>query len=91
VLFCPNRIDASLGGESWECRLTEIASLGIEPGRFSLLDLFSGGLRARLRINRDLFVIASPDAKVAELRALVTAQTGTAPPADLPPARIVER
>ena len=90
VLFSPNRIDARLGGESWSCALTEIASLGIQPGRLALADLFSGGLRARLRINRDLFVIGSPATKLAELQSLVAAQTGSAPPSDLPVARVVE-
>ncbi len=91
VLFSPNRIDASLGGEAWSCALTEIASLGIQPGKFALADLFSGGLRARLRINRDLFVIGSPETKLAELQSLVAAQTGSTPPSDLPEARVVER
>ncbi len=91
VLFTPNRIDASLGGEAWSCALTEIASLGVQPGKFSLLDLFSGGLRARLRINRDLFVIGAPETKVTELQALVTKQTGSTPPSELPPARVLER
>lgn len=91
VMFSPNRIDAALGGESWSCALTDIASLGLQPGKFSLLDLFSGGLRTRLRINRDLFVVRSPEATLAELRDLVAAQTGSAPPSDLPAARIVEQ
>lgn len=94
VLFCPNVIDARLGGKAWSCTLASIASVSLEPGRLSLFELFSGGLRERLRIDlhdksRELFVIRAPDARAADLRTLLgpDAQTAASP---LPVMRVVE-
>ena len=92
LLFSPNVIDARLGGKPWSCALSEIASVGIERGRFSLLELFSGGLRDRLRVDlhdgrRERFVVASPAQRAAELRdRLQVPESG----AELPSARVVE-
>src|SRR5665647_1413536 len=51
LLFLPNVIDARLGGKPWSCALAEVGNVCVEPGRFALTELFSGGLRDRLRID----------------------------------------
>lgn len=76
VLFCPNAVDARLGGRAWSCAIAEVAAVGVEPARYSLLELFSGGLRARLRIDveqrgPEFFVVSSPAQVAAELQALL--------------------
>ncbi len=76
ALFTPNVIDAALAGEAWSCALEDITEVSVKPGRFSLLELFSGGLRSRLRIlqrdgRKDVFVIASPLLVAAALQALI--------------------
>lgn len=96
LLFAPNAIDSRLGGKRWECALADIEGLGVEPGKFRITELFSGGIAARLRVelrgnHRELFVIASPEARVAELRNLLATSglsAGTAS-ASLPEARVV--
>ena len=92
LLFTPNLIDATLGGKSWACARPEIASVGIEPGRFSPLELFSGGLYDRLRVDltdgrRELFVVADPKQRAATLRELLQAPE---PGAELPVARVIK-
>jgi hypothetical protein len=76
ALFCPNAIDARLGGEAWSCALAEITGAGVEPARYSLLELFSGGLRERLRLDlrdgrEELFVVSSPVERATEIQALL--------------------
>ncbi|CAN5908486.1 hypothetical protein BH11MYX2_BH11MYX2_11700 [soil metagenome] len=91
--FCPNVLDVRLGGRPWECAHAEITAAGVEPGRFSLLELFSGGLAKRLRIHLgdriEYFVIRHPADRAAELSALLggTLPTGRV---DLPAARVIK-
>lgn len=76
AIFTPNVLDAALGGEAWSCPLENISAIGVEPARFALSELFSGGLRSRLRIEqrdgrKDLFVISSPADVAAKVQALL--------------------
>ncbi len=92
LLFSPNVIDAKLGGKPWSCALPEILSVGVERSRFSLLELFSGGLTDRLRLDlrdggRELFVVRDPEQRAAELRELLHAPESAA---ELPAARVIE-
>ena len=92
LLFSPNLIDARLGGKPWSCALVDIVSVGVQRRRFSLLELFSGGLVDRVRFDlrggaRELFVVDRPDQRAAELRALLSMPE---PGADLPAARLIE-
>jgi hypothetical protein len=92
LLFCPNVIDARLGGKPWSCALSEISSVGVQMRRFSLVELFSGGLADRLRFDlrdggRELFVVSQPAQRAAELRALLGAPE---PDVELPRARLLE-
>ena len=50
LLFQPNRMDARLGGQPLAIPLNQITTVGEEPRRLSFRELFSGGLRTRLRI-----------------------------------------
>ncbi len=91
LLFCPNVIDVRLGGKPFACTRAEIVAVGIERGRFSLLELFSGGLRDRLRLDlhdgrRELFVVSSPAQRAAELRDLLDVRESGA---ELPAARVL--
>ncbi len=93
ILFCPNAIDRSLGGKPWECAHADISGVGVEPKRFSLLELFSGAFANRLRLHLgervELFVIRDPAARVDELNELLGGDLPTAP-SDLPSARVVK-
>lgn len=76
LLFCPNVIDARLGGQAWSCAHAEIGAIGIQPRRFSLLELFSGGLVERLRFDlvdgrSEMFVTSKPQQRASELRDLL--------------------
>lgn len=82
VMFTPNVVDASLGGKAWSCPLHEIAMVRVEPGRFALTELFSGGLRSRLCIEErsgevNLFVVASPPDVAATLHQILRARAST--------------
>ena len=81
VLFCPNAVDRSLGGQPWECAVAEVSSVSAEPGRFSLAEIFSGGLRTRLRIDlrngaTQLFVVARVAEAQEKLNAVLAAPNG---------------
>jgi len=96
LLFSPNVIDSKLGGQRWECALGEIETLGVEPGKFRIMELFSGGLAARLRVEltdgrKELFVISAPEQRVAELLHLLAGvRSGSGATAPLPEARVVK-
>jgi hypothetical protein len=75
ALFTPNVIDSALGGEAWSCSLDDIVAVSVAPPRFAVAEVFSGGLRSRLRLelrsgDANLFVIASPANVVAKLDGL---------------------
>lgn len=62
LLFYPNSIDARLGGQLCDIALDQITAIREEPSNLSLRELFSGGLRTRLRIEAiggrvELFVV----------------------------------
>jgi len=98
LLFTPNVIDARLGGKPWSCSLHDVQALGIEPRSFSLLELFSGGLAERMRLElrdgtRELFVIRKPAERITELAALLEAadKDSQVAPSPLPEMRVVDR
>jgi hypothetical protein len=69
-------MEAGMGGRPWSCARDEIVAAGVEPRRFSLLELFSGGLTDRLLLElndgrRELFVINSVGARFEEIRSLL--------------------
>ena len=72
VLFLPNKIDNSLGGEPVEFYLHDIETVFLKEGQLSLNELFSGGLVDRLGLRmRDgqehLFVVEKVTTKRGEL------------------------
>ena len=92
LLFSPNVIDRKLLGRAWSCVLTDVVSVGVQPRRFSLLELFSGGLVDRLRVDlrdggRELFVVNKPEQLAARLREQLNVPE---PGGDLPVARVRE-
>lgn len=98
LLFSPNVIDARFGGKAWSCLLGDIHALGVEPRRWSLLELFSGGLAERMRIDlrndtRELFVIRKPAERIEELRAVLEASDRSVhvAGAPLPEMRMIDR
>ncbi len=65
VYFTPNVLDAAMGGQRWECGLDQLQSAGVEPARLAFSELFSGGVRSRLRLTQrdaqaQLFVVSRP-------------------------------
>jgi hypothetical protein len=94
ILFCPNAIDSRFGGKPWECAHADITGVGVEPGRFSILELFSGALAKRLRVHLgdrvEYFVIKQPEDRAAELNAMLGGELPSSP-SDLPSARVVKR
>jgi hypothetical protein len=69
LLFEPNRVDAATGGKNWSAPLASIRSVSTEPRDWNL---FSGGLRTRLRLDLDdgveLFAVNHLDEVVTVIR-----------------------
>ncbi|MFT4628809.1 MAG: hypothetical protein ACI8PZ_007505 [Myxococcota bacterium] len=81
--FRPNAFEAMLGGEAADIALDRIAGVGVEPARWSPLELFSGGLRSRVRVeladgSRELFVVGKPDDVVQLLQAALVPDASSA-------------
>lgn len=92
LMFTPRGLDAALGAKRWICALSQISRVGVAPRQSSLLELFSGGRRQRLRVDlrdgtSELFVVANPEERAAALRQWLRAQ----PVVELPVARVIER
>jgi hypothetical protein len=93
AIFQPNAMELRMGGNAWSCPRDEIIAAGIEPRRFSLFELFSGGFADRLLLEleagvRELFVISDIAARFEEIRSILgvpIAQRG------LPNARVIKR
>ncbi len=78
IRFTPNFFDIRLGGKRWSAPLESVVSIGKEPASWTPSNLFSGGLRARLRLeladgSHELFVVNKLDQLIDELRALRSA------------------
>jgi hypothetical protein len=76
TLFEPNTMESGMGGRAWSCWRDQIVAAGIEPGRFSLLELFSGGLVDRMLLElsdgrRELFVINQLGTRFEEIRSIL--------------------
>lgn len=72
LLFAPHALDAGLGAARVEIPLAQIASVGKEPAGCGPGAWFSGGLRARLRLEtadgtRHLFVVNGLDTVIARI------------------------
>lgn len=92
ILFCPNAMDSRMGGKPWQCTHAEITGVGVQPGRFSLLALFSGALVKRMRLHLgervEYFVIKNPEARAAEINGMLGGELPDAP-SPIPSARVV--
>ena len=93
VLFEPNTMESGMGGRAWSCWRDQIVAAGIEPRRFSLLELFSGGLVDRLLLEladgrRELFVINGLATRFEEIRSILGVPIAQR---ELPSARLVKR
>ena len=80
LVFQPNAFDKALGGEPAEVDLAQVVGVGVQPGRLHPLELFSGGLVARLRVLRadgsmELFGVNHLEDVVELLRAAVDEHT----------------
>ncbi len=74
--FEPNGFEAMTGCEPVQFPLAEVAGVDVEPARWTLGNLFSGGLRARLALDltdgrRELFVVWNPKGTAEGLRTLL--------------------
>jgi hypothetical protein len=72
--FEPNAIEAAMGTEPWSTPLDAITAIDVAPARWHPAELFSGGLRKRLRVHVDgqdqLFVVPDPSGVAAVLSGL---------------------
>lgn len=71
--FTPNALDIRLGGRAVRIEKREIAEITVEPRNPSLQELFTGGLRERLKVVRndgraELFVVDRLPSVVAALQ-----------------------
>lgn len=76
LLFQPNRVDAATGAGPWRLPLTAVVRVGVQPVTWA--DVFSGGLRRRMRLDLvdgsvALLVINRLDRRVHEVGAAVAA------------------
>ena len=76
IAFAPNRIDAKLGGATWEISLSGFSSADTIKPRISLMEIFSGALVTRLAVyctNTDtqFFVVSSPKNVASQFNNLI--------------------
>jgi hypothetical protein len=79
LAFAPNRIDANMGGETWELRLSDFASAGTDKPRIHIIEIFSGAWRTRLAIHAkggevQYFVVGNPQKVSGELSKAILTQ-----------------
>ena len=72
IAFAPNRLDAKMGGDSWEMRISNFCSAGTDNPRVRISEIFSGALRTRLSIHSEkgevqYFVVGKPEAVASEI------------------------
>lgn len=84
IAFAPNRIDANLGGYTWEIPLSDYASAGTDKPRLRITEIFSGAWRTRLVIHAsgggvEYFVVGNPEKVAGELSAAVLTQAAHVP------------
>ena len=93
VLFQPNSMESSLGGNPWSCTRDAVLGAGIQPRRFSLRELFSGGLVDRLVLvlvdgGRELFVVNGIKTRLDEICSSLGVPIATD---ELPSARVIKQ
>jgi len=74
LLFCPNRLDHSLGSRNWAVDLQEIAGVDRHPRGGDVMSILGGGGRDRLRVTlrsgpSELFIVNDLDQTIQRLRA----------------------
>ena len=72
MFFQPNRIDAVIGGRSWECPLSAVMEVEVIDRDRTVL---AGGMRERLGIltgdGTEIFLVNDLKTKIVELRDLL--------------------
>jgi hypothetical protein len=73
LCFTPNSIDIRFGGRAIKIQKDEIDIITVEPREISLKEIFSGGIRERMKIVRkdgatDLFVVNNLHSVISDLR-----------------------
>jgi hypothetical protein len=75
LFFFPHRFDAATGGDSWECSLDAIQSVGIADRGWNPLD---GSMRRRLEIalagTNQFFVVSKVGNVVAHIESAVASR-----------------
>lgn len=79
LAFAPNRIDANMGGETWELPLSDFTSAGTDKPRIRITEIFSGAWRTRLAIHDQgggvqYFVVGNPEKVSGELSSAILTQ-----------------
>ena len=78
LAFAPNRIDANMGGKTWEMPLSDFKTADTDKPRLRITELFSGAWRKRLAVHAQLggveyFVVGNPQKVSGEIsRAILT-------------------
>ncbi|MDP0491420.1 MAG: hypothetical protein Q7Q71_10255, partial [Verrucomicrobiota bacterium JB023] len=84
IAFAPNRLDAKMGGDSWQRGLSDLCSVGTDKPRVRMTEIFSGALRTRLVIHlkegeSQYFVVGKPEVVASEISdAIQQAEQGSA-------------
>jgi len=73
LCFTPNFVDIRFGGRIVKIQKDEIVSITVEPRKVSFNEMFSGGLRDRMKIARkdgevDLFVVNRLHSVIGDLQ-----------------------
>jgi hypothetical protein len=82
MLFVPNRMDMATGGSEWECALSDVSAVSVEPARLAVPFLgHAGKLRRRLRVELaggdvELFVVNHVDEAAEALREAIAGAMG---------------
>ena len=79
LAFAPNRIDANMGGRTWEMPLSDFISAGTDKPHIRITEIFSGAWRTRLAIHGQVggvqyFVVGIPEKVSSEITTAILTQ-----------------
>ena len=79
IAFAPNRLDAKMGGNTWEVAHADFASADTVKPQLRISEIFSGALRTRLAIHTghsevQCFVVRKPELAAREINTAIHGQ-----------------
>lgn len=87
LAFAPNRIDANMGGKTWEMPLSDFKTADTDKPRLRITEIFSGAWRMRLAVHAQLggveyFVVRNPQKISGEISRAILSHAEQAAPSN---------